>query len=156
MSKITSTQLHLGEAASAGSSTAAQGQIWVKSDTPSSLYHTDDAGTDHRINGITLTAEQATTSTTAIDFTGIPVGVKRITVMLDGVSTDGSSVLGVQLGDTDGFETSGYVAGVTQTALKLLVMSLWEKPHPHLPHLQHFSHSRKIVVRPQHIMGQWF
>jgi hypothetical protein len=110
MSKITNTSVFIPEGASAATDVAGSGQIWVKSDAPSSLYHTDDAGTDHRINGITLTAEQATTSTTAIDFTGIPVGVKRITVMLDGVSTDGSSVLGVQLGDTDGFETSGYVA----------------------------------------------
>jgi len=44
---------------------------------------------------------------TSIDFTGIPSWVKRITVMLNGVSTNGSSPLIVQLG-SGSFTTSGY------------------------------------------------
>jgi len=40
----------------------------------------------------------ASTSGTAIDFTGIPSWVKRITVMLSGVSTTGASALFVQIG----------------------------------------------------------
>jgi len=54
---------------------------------------------------------QATTSGTFKDFTGIPSWVKRITVMLNGVSTNGTAQVGVQLGDSGGIETSGYVGG---------------------------------------------
>ena len=52
----------------------------------------------------------ASTSGTSIDFTGIPAGVKRITVMLNAVSTNGTSILQVQLGDSGGIETTGYNA----------------------------------------------
>ena len=47
------------------------------------------------------------TSGTSIDFTSIPSWVKRITVMFNGVSTNGSSNYQVQLGATT-FTTSGY------------------------------------------------
>lgn len=50
----------------------------------------------------------ASTSGTSIDFTSIPSWVKRITVMLSGVSTNGSSVIQVQLGDSGGVESTGY------------------------------------------------
>jgi hypothetical protein len=45
---------------------------------------------------------------TSIDFTGIPSWVKRITVMFDGVSTSGTSLFLVQLGDAGGVEITGY------------------------------------------------
>ena len=51
----------------------------------------------------------ATTSGTSVDFTGIPSWAKRITVMLDGVSTNGTSPVQIQLGDSGGIETTGYV-----------------------------------------------
>jgi hypothetical protein len=51
----------------------------------------------------------ASTSGTSIDFTGIPSWVKRITVMFQGVSTNGTSNLLIQLGDSGGIETSGYL-----------------------------------------------
>ena len=50
----------------------------------------------------------ASTSGTAIDFTGIPSWVKRITVMFDRVSTNGSSNIQIQIGDTGGIENTGY------------------------------------------------
>jgi hypothetical protein len=53
---------------------------------------------------------QNSTSGTSIDFTGIPSWVKRITVMFNGVSTNGTSSLQVQLGDSGGIETTGYVS----------------------------------------------
>ena len=58
-----------------------------------------------------LTAATAvnTTSGTAIVFTGIPGGVKRITVMFNGVSTNGSSAVIVQIG-SGSFNTSGYTS----------------------------------------------
>ena len=49
----------------------------------------------------------ASTSGTSIDFTGIPSWVKRVTVMFNGVSTNGTSVVQIQLGSTS-FVTSGY------------------------------------------------
>jgi hypothetical protein len=55
----------------------------------------------------------ASTSGTSIDFTGIPSWVKRITVMFAGVSTNGSSIICVQLGDSGGIETTGYSGGGT-------------------------------------------
>jgi len=59
-----------------------------------------------------ITAMTAVTSTsgTAIDFTGIPSWVKRITVMLNGVSLSSTSALLVQLGTSSGVTTSGYSA----------------------------------------------
>ena len=56
---------------------------------------------------------QASTSGTAKDFTEIPSWVKRITVLLSGVSLSGTSSILIQLGDSGGVETSGYAgAGV--------------------------------------------
>ena len=67
---------------------------------------------------LTLETAQATTSGTSIDFTGIPSWAKRITVMLNGVSTNGTSSWLLRLGDAGGFETSGYigVSGVLVTS----------------------------------------
>jgi len=55
----------------------------------------------------------ASTSGTSIDFTGIPSWVKRITVMFAGVSTNGTSRTIIQLGDSGGFETTGYLGAST-------------------------------------------
>ena len=52
----------------------------------------------------------ASTSGTSIDFTSIPSWVKRITVMFNGVSTNGSSLPLIQLGDSGGIENTGYVS----------------------------------------------
>jgi hypothetical protein len=58
---------------------------------------------------ITLATAVASTSGTSIDFTGIPSWVKRITVMFAGVSTNGTSIPLIQLGDSGGIENTGYV-----------------------------------------------
>jgi hypothetical protein len=60
-----------------------------------------------------LVTAQATTSGTFKDFTSIPSWVKRITVMFQGVSTNGTSPVQMQIGDSGGIETSGY-SGATQ------------------------------------------
>ena len=57
---------------------------------------------------LTSDTAKASTSGTSIDFTGIPSWVKRITVMFNGVSTNGASFGLVQLGDSGGFENTGY------------------------------------------------
>ena len=49
------------------------------------------------------------TSGTSIEFTSIPSWVKRITVMFNGVSTNGTGGLQIQLGDSGGIETTGYI-----------------------------------------------
>ena len=55
----------------------------------------------------------ASTSGTSIDFTGIPSWVKRITVMFNGVSTNGSSPVLIQLGYSGGIINTGYLANST-------------------------------------------
>ena len=53
----------------------------------------------------------ASTSGTSIDFTSIPSWVKRITVVFNGVSTNGSSMSLIQLGTgATTYTTSGYVS----------------------------------------------
>jgi hypothetical protein len=77
---------------------------------------------DYEVDGVTgqlypivSGTAQATTSGTFKDFTGIPSWVKRITVMFNGVSTNGTSVVQIQLGDSGGFETTGYLGAVGRT-----------------------------------------
>lgn len=58
---------------------------------------------------IALATPVASTSGTSIDFTGLPLGVKRVTVCFRGVSTDGSSPPLIQIGDSGGIEATGYL-----------------------------------------------
>jgi len=57
---------------------------------------------------MTLATALNSTSGTSIDFTGIPSWVKRVTVMFNGVSTNGTSPLRLQLGTSSGVVTTGY------------------------------------------------
>jgi hypothetical protein len=68
------------------------------------------------ILGITSGTAVAPTSGTSIDFTSIPSWVKRITVMFNGVSTNGTSIVQVQLGTggTPTYTTSGYLSAAWQ------------------------------------------
>ena len=50
------------------------------------------------------------TSGTFIEFTGIPSWVNRVTIMLNGVSTTGTSALRVELGTSSGIEATSYVS----------------------------------------------
>jgi hypothetical protein len=56
---------------------------------------------------ITSMTAQASTSGTAISFTSIPSWVKRITVMFNGVSTNGTSIVQIQIGSSS-YTTTGY------------------------------------------------
>ena len=58
-------------------------------------------------SAITAATAVASTSGTSVDFTGIPSWVKRITVMFDGVSTNGTSNMVVRIG-SGSVSTSGY------------------------------------------------
>jgi len=57
----------------------------------------------------TLATAVASTSGTSIDFTGLPAWVKRITVMFNGVSTNGTSPIVVQIG-AGSVTTTGYIS----------------------------------------------
>jgi hypothetical protein len=63
------------------------------------------------VSGTTI----ASTSGTAIEFTGIPSWVKRITVMYSGVSLSGTSNPIIQLGSTT-YTTSGYLGSASTGA----------------------------------------
>ena len=67
---------------------------------------TNVAGTQY-YNLMLLGTSKSATGTN-VNFAGIPSGVKRITVMFDGVSTSSTSLKMVQLGDSGGVETTGY------------------------------------------------
>ena len=67
------------------------------------------------VNPFTLGTAVASTSGTAINFTGIPSWARRVTVMFNGVSTNGASPIQVQLGDSGGVEITGYAAGASQS-----------------------------------------
>ena len=103
----------------------------IEGDTKPNLFKVD-AGTDAvSIDGdfsvtgnLSGTIRQGTavasTSGTAIDFTGIPSWVKRVPVMFNGVSltnfaSEANSIL-VQLGDSGGVETSSYAQGSSYVA----------------------------------------
>lgn len=80
-------------------------RTWTLPDKSGTVAMTSDITT----SGITLGTAVATTSGTSIDFTSLPAGLKRITINFDGVSTNGSDPLCVQIGDSGGIETTGYV-----------------------------------------------
>jgi hypothetical protein len=65
---------------------------------------------------MTLATAQNSTSGTSIDFTGIPSWVKRVTVMFQGVSTNGTSDYVARLGTASGIESTSYIASNGYTA----------------------------------------
>lgn len=69
--------------------------------------------TNKTIQGGAITSGTAVASTsgTSIDFTSIPSWVKRITVMLNGVSTSGSAFYAIRVGTSSGIATTGYSGG---------------------------------------------
>ena len=68
------------------------------------------AGSTGILYPLTSGTAVASTSGTSIDFTGIPSWVKRITVMFNGVSTNGTSNILVRLGNSGGVVATGYVS----------------------------------------------
>jgi len=70
------------------------------------------SGTPTGVGVLTSMTAQASTSGTSIDFTSIPSWVKRITVMFNAVSTNGSSIVQVQIG-SGSVTTSGYAGSAT-------------------------------------------
>ena len=48
---------------------------------------------------------------TSIDFSSLPSWIKKVTILFNGVSTSGTSNFLIQIGDSGGFENTGYVSG---------------------------------------------
>jgi hypothetical protein len=66
--------LYLSEKAAANADITGDGQIWVKNDTPNTLYFTDDAGTDFQV--ATLSGTETLTNKT---LTSPSIGTKQTT-----------------------------------------------------------------------------
>ena len=73
------------------------------------FYGTDSNASRAQLQRITQGTSVASTSGTSIDFTGIPAWVKRVTVILRGVSMSGTADVLVQLGTSGGIVSTGYV-----------------------------------------------
>ena len=61
-------------------------------------------------------ASEQVASGTAMDFTGIPAWVQRITVMFDGLSSSGTSRREIRLGTSSGIEATGYLGAMSGAA----------------------------------------
>jgi len=85
----------------------------VTLDTPSTAgTYTVTVPATNQTLGITSGTAVASTSGTSIDFTGIPSWVKRITVMLNGVSASGTSNMLIRIG-SGSLATTGYSSCVS-------------------------------------------
>jgi hypothetical protein len=73
-------------------------------------------------SAISMATATASTTGTAIDFTGIPSTVKRITVMFNGVSTSGVSAFLIQLG-SGSITSSGYSSSAANFAATVVTSS---------------------------------
>jgi len=80
---------------------------------PFSTNGTSYTATDKIVSGTAV----ASTSGTSIDFTGIPSWVKRVTVVFNGVSTNGTSNILIQIGSgsvlTSGYGSSAIYGGTS-------------------------------------------
>lgn len=65
----------------------------------------------------------ASTSGTAITFTGIPPTAKRITIMFAGVSTNGTAHMRLQLGTSAGLQTAGYLGNFGYIGINAAAMT---------------------------------
>lgn len=84
-----------------------------------SLVLSGDTGVQGNSGAFVAGTAVASTSGTSIDFTSIPSWVKRITVMLNGVSTNGTSNPQIQIGsgsvDTTGYNSFSSFQGTSVT-----------------------------------------
>ena len=62
-------------------------------------------------NTLTVGTVAASTSGTAIEYTGLPAAIKRINIIFNGVSTNGNSRMIIQLGTSEAYVITGYEGG---------------------------------------------
>ena len=67
------------------------------------------------ISGLVSGTVIATTSGTSHTFSGLPAGIKEIKFILMSVSTNGTNYMFLQIGDSGGLETTGYVGNAGAT-----------------------------------------
>lgn len=91
----------------AAPSTPTSGKLALFADTDSRLHMKTAAGIIVPVFD-TLFTVVASTSGTAVTFTDIPPEVRSIKILFSGVSLTNPVDLLVQIGDVDGFETTGY------------------------------------------------
>jgi len=94
--------------------TAPSGTVVGTTDSQTLTNKTIGSGLVMGASAITRSTVIASTSGTTIDFTSIPSWVKRITVMFNGVSTSGGSVVQIQLVSGGTVATTGYSTGAGQ------------------------------------------
>jgi hypothetical protein len=102
--------------------------------TGKALVTDGSAAAWNTVSGITNGTAVASTSGTAIDFTGIPSTAKRVTVMFNGVSTSGTSNLRIQIGsgsvDNTGYSSSYGNIGAASVSGAINSTSGWEIFNP--------------------------
>jgi len=100
-----------------------ENMIYALNDDAVTLFHNGSSKLATTATGCTVTgsivadnigggslAPVSPSGTSAVNFTSIPAGVRQVTVMLDELSMSGSDHLLIQLGDSGGIETSGYIS----------------------------------------------
>lgn len=106
--------------------TAGAGQIEYNGQ----FFGTDSNASRAQLQRITSGTAVASTSGTSIDFTSLPAWVKRITVMFQNVSSNGTSNFLIQLGDSGGIENTGYLGSGNTAGSATLYTTGFGSPIP--------------------------
>ena len=96
-----------GASAPAFSAAGTSGQLLQSNGAGAPTWTTPSSG------GFTLGTPVASTSGTSIDFTGIPATAKVIIINMKSISTNGTTGLIIQIGDSGGIETTNYISCTT-------------------------------------------
>lgn len=113
----TSGYVELDAPATAGSNTLV---LPDGNGTSGQYLQTDGSGTlswqtvTDTTTNLTRSTAIATTSGTSIDFSSLPTGIRRITLLMDDVSTNGTSRVVVRVGTGGTVETTGYSGTIRQ------------------------------------------
>lgn len=119
--KVDSTRtISTGTGLTGGGDLSANRTISISSGGVGTTQIADDAVTTAKIldanvtpaklsQKLTRATSQATTSGNTKDFDSIPSWVRRITIQFQGVSLGAAGIVRIQIGDSGGLETSGYV-----------------------------------------------
>lgn len=104
----------------------------------------------------TTATEQATTSGSTVDFTGIPSGTSVIIIMFDQVSLSGTDHILVQIGDSGGVETTSYISssseGTAASSTSGMIMRRGSAGDAHSGHMI-LSHSGSNKWLSSHAIG---